>query len=136
MKKKFFHNFGPLFGIFLFAVAIWVLHHELREYHYHDVVRHLAEIPAHRLLLSLACTVLNYLIMTGYDTLALRYIRHPITYGKIALASFIGYAWGTAALSTLLLPEGINLQRTPHFRLVCRHCHCFDRIGLAGNICI
>ena len=93
MGKKFFHNFGPLFGIFLFAVAIWVLHHELREYHYHDVVRHLVEIPAHRLLPALAFTILNYLIMTGYDTLALRYIRHPIAYGKIALTSFIGYAF-------------------------------------------
>ena len=93
MGKKFFHNFGPLFGIFLFAVALWVLHHELREYHYHDVVRHLVEIPAHRLLPALAFTILNYLIMTGYDTLALRYIRHPIAYGKIALTSFIGYAF-------------------------------------------
>ena len=92
-EKRFCHSLGPLFGIFLFAVAIWVLHHELREYHYHDVVRHLAEIPTHRLLLALAFTILNYLIMTGYDTLALRYIRHPIAYIKIALASFIGYAF-------------------------------------------
>ena len=93
MKKKFFHSLGPLFGIFLFAVALWILHYELREYHYHDVVRHLAEIPAHQLLLALALTILSYLIMTGYDALALRYIRHPISYGKIALASFIGYAF-------------------------------------------
>ena len=93
IKKKFFHSLGPLFGIFLFAVAIWVLHHELREYHYHDVVRNLAEIPAHRLLLALALTILSYLIMTVYDALALRYIRHSIAYIKIALASFIGYAF-------------------------------------------
>src|SRR5436305_13366496 len=31
--------------------------------------------------------------MTGYDTLAFRYIRHPLPYFKIALASFIGYAF-------------------------------------------
>ena len=93
MKKRFFHSLGPLFGIFLFAVALWVLHHELREHNYHDVIRHLAEIPAHRFLLALALTILSYIIMTGYDTLALRYIRHPIAYGKIALASFIGYAF-------------------------------------------
>jgi phosphatidylglycerol lysyltransferase len=93
MKKKFFHNIGPLFGIFLFAVAIWILHHELRAYHFHDIMRHLEELTAYRLLLSFALTILSYLIMTGYDTLALRYIRHPIAYGKIALASFIGYAF-------------------------------------------
>jgi len=56
MKKKFFHSLAPLFGLFLFAVAIWVLYHELRAYHYHDVVRHLTEIPAHRLLAAVAFT--------------------------------------------------------------------------------
>jgi len=31
--------------------------------------------------------------MTGYDAIALRYISHVLTYGKIALASFIGFAF-------------------------------------------
>jgi uncharacterized membrane protein YbhN (UPF0104 family) len=31
-------------------------------------------------------------MLTGYDALALRYIRYPLAYGRIALASFIGYA--------------------------------------------
>jgi phosphatidylglycerol lysyltransferase len=31
--------------------------------------------------------------MTGYDALAFRYIRHPLSYPRIALASFIGYAF-------------------------------------------
>jgi len=93
MKKKFFHNIGPLFGIFLVAMAIWILHHELRAYHFHDIARHLRELPAHRLLLALAFTTLSYFILTGYDTLALRYIRHPLGYARTALASFIGYAF-------------------------------------------
>ena len=93
MKRRVLHRLGPLLGLLLFAVALWVLHHELREYHYHDIVRHLAEIPAPRLLLAFALTNLSYLILTGYDTLALRYIQHPLAYAKIALASFIGYAF-------------------------------------------
>ena len=93
MKRKFFHSIGPLFGILLFAVAIWILHHELRAYHFHDIVLHLRELPTHRLLLAFAFTVLSYFILTGYDTLALRYIQHPLGYARIALASFIGYAF-------------------------------------------
>lgn len=31
--------------------------------------------------------------MIGYDILALKYIHHPLEYPKIALASFIGYAF-------------------------------------------
>ncbi|MBI3990080.1 MAG: UPF0104 family protein [candidate division NC10 bacterium] len=93
MKKKLLHSLGSLFGLLLFAVALWVLHHELREYHYHDVVRHVGELPAHRLFLALALTLLSYLILTGYDTLAFRYIHHPLAYAKIALSSFLAYAF-------------------------------------------
>jgi phosphatidylglycerol lysyltransferase len=94
--RKVLHSIGPLFGLLLFAAALWVLHHQLRTYHFHDIIRHLGELPGHRLLLSLALTVLSYVIMTGYDTLALRYIQHPLTYSKTALASFIGYAFSNS----------------------------------------
>jgi phosphatidylglycerol lysyltransferase len=110
MKKKFFHSISPLFGLLLFAVALWVLHHELREYHYHDIVRHVAEIPHPRLLLALALTVLSYLIMTGYDTLALRYIQHPLAYAKIALASFIGYAFSNSIGLSMIAGASIRYR--------------------------
>jgi phosphatidylglycerol lysyltransferase len=93
MKQKLLHSLGPLFGLLFFVVALWVLHHELQEYHYRDVVRHVEELPAGRLFFALVLTVMSYFLLTGYDALALRYIRHPLAYGKIALASFIGYAF-------------------------------------------
>jgi phosphatidylglycerol lysyltransferase len=93
IKRKLLHSLGPLVGLLFFSGALWILHHELKAYHLQDIVRHLREIPAHCLLLALAFTFLSYLIMTGYDILALRYVRHPVSYGRIALASFIGYAF-------------------------------------------
>ncbi len=56
-------------------------------------MRDLRGLPTHRLFLALALTFMSYLVMTGYDALALRYIHHPLSYGKTALASFIGYAF-------------------------------------------
>jgi phosphatidylglycerol lysyltransferase len=93
MKPKRLHSLGPLFGLLLFAVALWVLHHELKAYHLKDILCHLHELPAHRLFLALLLTVLSYLTLTCYDTLAVRYIQRPIPYGKTALASFIGYSF-------------------------------------------
>lgn len=93
MKTKFLHSLGSLFGLFLFTVALWVLHHELAAYHLHDIVQNLAELPAHRLFIAVLLTILCYFISTGYDALALRYLHHPLGYPKIALASFIGYAF-------------------------------------------
>ena len=37
-------------------------------------------------------TVLNYIILTGYDQLAFVYIRRPISKWQVAMASFVGYA--------------------------------------------
>jgi phosphatidylglycerol lysyltransferase len=93
VKRKLLHSLGPLVVLFLFSGALWVLHHELKAYHLQDIVRHLREMPARCLLPALALTFLSYLMMTGYDILALRYVRHPLSYGRIALASFIGYAF-------------------------------------------
>jgi len=74
-------------------VALWVLHHELKTYNVHDILRHLGELHVYRFFPALALTFMSYLMMTGYDALALRYIQHPLSYGKTALASFIGYAF-------------------------------------------
>lgn len=93
MKTKLLQSLGSLLGLVLFALALWVLHHELKAYHFSDIIRYSKGIPGHRLFLAFLLTALSYLIMTGYDSLALRYIQHPLSYTKIALASFIGYAF-------------------------------------------
>jgi phosphatidylglycerol lysyltransferase len=93
MKKQVIRSVGPLLGLILFAVALLVLHRELKEYSYHDVMRSLGELSALHIYMALALTLLSYLVMTGYDSLALRYIRYPLPYRKIAFASFIGYSF-------------------------------------------
>jgi len=93
MKRNLIRILGPFIALVFFAAALWVIHNELKAHSFHEIVLHMQEIPSSRILLALAMTLLNYLIMTGYDFLALRYIRHPFSYGKTALASFIGYAF-------------------------------------------
>jgi phosphatidylglycerol lysyltransferase len=94
---------GPALALLLFTLAIWVLYHTLRHYRVQDIARSLHGIHAHRIWLSLALTGLSYLVLTGYDALAFRYIRNPLPYWKIVLASFIGYAFAnnTGTLSVI-----------------------------------
>jgi len=93
MKQRLLAALGPLLGLGLFALAIGILHHELAAYHYRDVLGHLRAIPAARLILSLALTAWGYFTLTGYDALALHWIRRPIRYRRIALASFVAYVF-------------------------------------------
>jgi phosphatidylglycerol lysyltransferase len=87
----------PLATLALFGIALRVLQDTLVHYHYHDVMLYLGSLARGRIVLAALLTVFGYLTMTGYDTLAFRYIRHPLPYGKIALASFIGYAFNNNA---------------------------------------
>jgi phosphatidylglycerol lysyltransferase len=93
MKQRLLAALGPILGFGLFALAVLILHHEVAEFHYRDVLEHLRAIPALRLTLALALTAVGYLTLTGYDALALHWIRRPIRYGRIALASFIAYVF-------------------------------------------
>lgn len=103
MTKPSLAQLAPLVGLALFVAVLGVLHHELAAYHYQDVIHHVSELPPGRVALAIALTVLSYLILTGYDWMALRFVQHPLPYGRVALASFIGYAVshniGFAALS-------------------------------------
>lgn len=93
MKKRILNSLGSVFGLLLFGVALWALHHALKHLQYQEVARHLAAIPAQHLLLAFVLTVVSYAVLTGYDTLAFRYIEQPLELAKIRLASFIGYAF-------------------------------------------
>ena len=92
-SSKLAQRIGPLLGLLLFAGALWVLHYQLKAYRLHDVIHSLVNLPKERFLTALALTLCSYLVMTGYDALALRYVRHPLPYRKFGLASFISYAF-------------------------------------------
>jgi uncharacterized membrane protein YbhN (UPF0104 family) len=79
-------------GLGLFGGAIWLLQRELRAYNFQDVYHALGEIPNLRLLLALGLTAANFLVLSGVDLLALRFIGRRIEYRKILFASFSGFA--------------------------------------------
>jgi phosphatidylglycerol lysyltransferase len=83
----------PLLVAALLAGAVWLLHRELRAYHYSDIRRSLAAIPAVRVGLAILVAALSYWILTGYDALALRHLGRQLAYRRTALASFLGYAF-------------------------------------------
>ena len=90
---KRFKLAGPILGFVLFVTALTVIHSKLSTVHYHDVIRDLKNIPTSFFLIACLLTLLNYLVLTGYDALAFRYIKRPLRYLRIAFASFIGYAF-------------------------------------------
>jgi phosphatidylglycerol lysyltransferase len=93
MKRHIQHYATTVLGLVLFSIALFIIHHKLGHYRYHDIVREIKLIPETHLFAAMLLAALDYLVLTAYDWLALQYIKHPIKYSKTALASFLGYAF-------------------------------------------
>ncbi len=101
---------APLFGVVLFGVALYALHQELHEYRLSALRASIAAIPWTHVAIAGGLTVLAYLTMTGYDALALRYISHEMPYRRIALASFVGYAFSNNVGLSLVAGSGVRYR--------------------------
>ena len=69
-----------LYALSLFAFALWTLHHILAEYRYHDVVAAIHTVTGWQITLAVLLTLLSYLVLTGYDLLALRYLKQSLSW--------------------------------------------------------
>jgi phosphatidylglycerol lysyltransferase len=98
MKK----NIVQLLSLAIFAVALWILQHELKAYHYHDIVRQMKILPPWRLLAAFGLTVCSYVAMIGYDLLAVRYVGRILRYVQVALTAFISYAFSNTLSHPLI----------------------------------
>ncbi len=85
---------GPLAALLVFGAVAYVLHGELARLHFDRVFAHLESIPRRRVLAALGTTALSYWVLSGYDVLALRYLRKRLRYGQILFTSFIACSFG------------------------------------------
>jgi phosphatidylglycerol lysyltransferase len=76
----------------VFVASAWLLYKELSQLSLHDIRRALVEIPRGKLSASLLLTALDYVILIGYDWIAVRALRFPISPRRTALAAFTGFA--------------------------------------------
>jgi phosphatidylglycerol lysyltransferase len=92
-KNKILRYIGSIAGICLFVVALFVIHQRLKQFRLADIIADIHQIPNRYLLAAIGLTILDYFVLTFYDTLAIKYLRESLKYPKIAAASFVGYAF-------------------------------------------
>ncbi len=88
----------------LFAVALLVVHHELKDHQFADLAQSWRSVPWESLAAAIVLTLVNYGILAGYDLLALRFTGHGgVPLRRVLLTSFIsfgisnntGHAWAS-----------------------------------------
>ena len=98
----------PFAGLAFFALALWGLQQSLHGLRYEHIVSALAALPSWRLAAALAITVAGYVVLAGYDMLALRFIRHPANAGTVATAAMVSGALGNNVGNTLLAGAAVR----------------------------
>jgi uncharacterized membrane protein YbhN (UPF0104 family) len=90
------HRLLPVLGAVLFMVAAWAIYHQLKKHKVQDILDAFDSLSASSVFWAITFTVLGYLTLTGYDYLAMLYVRHRLRYDRVAFAAFIGYAFSNS----------------------------------------
>ena len=110
MKRVLARSLGPLIALGLFGTALWLLHRALTEYRYEDVAAYFRRLPNWQLVAALCATALSYLVATGYDWLALRYIRRPLPWVKVGFAASLAYAFSNSVGMAVLTSGSLRYR--------------------------
>src|SRR5262245_41194951 len=110
MFRTWLHRVLPAVGLLLFIAAIWVLRRQLKQHGWHEIFNAFEDLPWRRIIIAVLCTLIGYLILTGYDFLAMRYIHRSLAYWRVAMAAFIGYAFSNSIGHSFLTGGTVRLR--------------------------
>ncbi len=110
------HVAGPLVALVAFIAAAYVLYHKLGGHGWQQILDAIHALPTSAIVLAIGLTAFNYSILSGYDGLAVWYLRRPLKPLRVMLVAFVGYAmshnltWmgGTASRFRLYLAWGLS----------------------------
>jgi phosphatidylglycerol lysyltransferase len=90
--KRLLHRIAPILIIAVTAACCWLLYKQLRDYRWEDIRSAWNDLPAVALWKAGLLAAISYIVLVGYDFLAVRSIEHPLPLRKIAFGSFVGFA--------------------------------------------
>ncbi len=142
--KKLFSWISAAFGFAMFLMAVWVIRQQLHGHTVHQIFAAAGTVPTSRLLLALGLTALCYLMLTGYDLLAVYRLSQRPRWRSIILNSFICHALSiNVGFSSLMggsirchfyLRKGVNAVDIIHIVTFCLVTFWLGFLALGGAI--
>jgi uncharacterized membrane protein YbhN (UPF0104 family) len=96
MISKLVDRCAAVATIVVFSVAIAILFREFASVSPREVLARLAALPTRQIFAAIGLTTTSYLLLTGYDFLALRYVGHQLRFRDVVFASFISFAFSNS----------------------------------------
>jgi len=104
------HLVATIIASIVFVGSLWVIARELRGFEYAQVWGYLHSLPLVNVFTALGLTACTFVILTGYDALALRYVGMPLSSARIAFSAFVGYAVSQAVGNPILTGGAVRYR--------------------------
>lgn len=102
MTSRLVDRLALLATIVIFCIALAVLYREFAAVSARDVLEGFAAVPARQIAAAVALTAANYLLLTGYDFLALTYVGRRLRLRDVLYVSFTSFAFSNSVGFQLL----------------------------------
>ena len=76
----------------LMIISVVLVRKKLKDITWQEVMDGIATIPTHQIILAVLITAVNFVVLTGYDLIAVRYLKKQLPLRKIMVGAIIGYA--------------------------------------------
>ncbi len=91
--SRFTQKVTHLLPVVLFVCALYIVHTQLQVHNVSDILSSLQTTPIQIIFAAFTLTIINYLVLAGYDWLALRFTGHTqIPLPKMIAAAILSYA--------------------------------------------
>ena len=143
--KKYLRYLGPVIVAAIFVLAVYLLYNKLSSYSIEEIRASIDQIHPVRIALSLGLAVVNYMILIGYDWLALLAIHKRLPLSRVSLVSIVGQAvsfnfgallGGTSVRFRFYSVWGFTIHDVLHLILILGVAFWIGALGLSGLVFI
>lgn len=104
------HLVATVVASLVFAGALWVIARKVQGYKYAEVARYLQDLPLTYVVVAFGLTGLTFLVLTGYDALALDYVDVDLSTSRLMFSAFVGYAVSQAIGNPILTGGSVRYR--------------------------
>jgi uncharacterized membrane protein YbhN (UPF0104 family) len=104
------HVVATTVAFVVFLASLWIIARELRGFAYAEVWAYLKGLPPTYVVLAFGLTTLTFVVLSGYDALALRYVGVDLPRKRILFSAFVGYAVSQALGNPILTGGAVRYR--------------------------
>ncbi|MFB2862488.1 bifunctional lysylphosphatidylglycerol flippase/synthetase MprF [Aeromonas sp. MdU4] len=110
MLRHLLNWLGPICSLLLLGAALTVLYHLTHLWHWHDIRHAIWALPSSVLGEALLLTAFSYLLLCGYDMLALGACGKRLPWQQVSMTSFIAYTFSNTLGFALLTGTSVRYR--------------------------